>query len=385
MIKVVHFIETLFQGGAETLVKDYALLLDKTKFDITILCIRRTDSPYETLLTTAGIKIIFVSDFFGSTKKISGRLANKIAKESGLYHLKIKKILNQLHPDIIHAHLSTLRYLKFASTPFSTKLFYTVHGEPARYWDSSNPISQKERKACSTLIQKHHMTLIALHDKMQKDLNHRFAVQNTITLNNGINFNRFIVQETREEIRKSLNIPEKCFLIGHVGRFIKEKNHSTIINTFSELHKKNINTHLLLVGSGELKELTINKINSLGLTQSVTILNSRTDIQRIMKSMDIFIFPSTSEGLGIVLIEAQKMGIPCVISSAIPEAAIVSNLVHRMSPNATDKEWAEQLQNFKVDSIKYNGIENWDMNIVIKKLEYIYQQAVSSNTNMIQQ
>ena len=79
------------------------------------------------------------------------------------------------------------------------------------------------------------------------------------------------------------------------------------------------------------------------------------------------------------------MGIPCVISSAIPEAAIVSNLVHRMSPNATDKEWAEQLQNFKVDSIKYNGIENWDMNIVIKKLEYIYQQAVSSNTNMIQQ
>ena len=98
-----------------------------------------------------------------------------------------------------------------------------------------------------------------------------------------------------------------------------------------------------------------------------------------MKALDVFIFPSHFEGLGIVLIEAQKMGIPCVISDAIPEAAIVSNLVFRMQKNSTPKQWAEQLGNPQIVEPEYFGIEKWDMNTVVKQLEELYLQDLSRN------
>ena len=108
------------------------------------------------------------------------------------------------------------------------------------------------------------------------------------------------------------------------------------------------------------------------LENYVTILERRTDIPRIMKSLDVFVFPSLYEGLGIVLIEAQKMGVPCVISEAIPHAAVVSNLVFRMQKDSTPKQWAEQLIDAKVAELKYFGMEKWDMNIVVKQLEELY-------------
>ena len=113
------------------------------------------------------------------------------------------------------------------------------------------------------------------------------------------------------------------------------------------------------------------------LSDKVTILESRMDIPRIMKALDVFVFPSFFEGLGIVLIEAQKMGIPCVISDAIPEAAVVSNLVTRMTKNSSPKQWAEQISNIKKIVPVYDRIEAWDMNVVVRQLENLYLYGIN--------
>ena len=104
------------------------------------------------------------------------------------------------------------------------------------------------------------------------------------------------------------------------------------------------------------------------------MLKSRTDIPRIMKCMDVFIFPSLYEGLGIVLIEAQKMKTHCVISSAIPSAAVVSNFVNRMPPDASLDKWVSAILKSHDESIEYYDIEKWDMNNVIHKLESLYSE-----------
>ena len=129
-----------------------------------------------------------------------------------------------------------------------------------------------------------------------------------------------------------------------------------------------------MVGDGELRPQIELEIESLGIKDKVTILNARNDVPRILKALDVFIFPLLFEGLGIVLIEAQKMGVPCVISNAIPQEAVISNLVHRMGENATPSEYAEALKNTHVDRIEYHGLEKWDMKSVIKQLENIYIQ-----------
>ena len=147
-----------------------------------------------------------------------------------------------------------------------------------------------------------------------------------------------------------------------------------IVKAFAILCKEKSNAHLLLVGDGEYRSQIEAEINQLNINDKVTILNARTDVPRLLKSLDVFIFPSIFEGLGIVLIEAQKMGIPCVISNAIPQEAVISNLVHRMENKATPTDYAKALTDIHINTIEYHDLEKWDMNVVIKQLENIYIQ-----------
>ena len=371
-IKVLHFIYNLNQGGAETLVKDYALLIDKTKFDIVILCHDRINSPYEKILELAGIRVIYVSDKIPLKRFYFVPVIHKIVCHSYLDKFLAKYIIKKENPDVIHTHLLYNDFVKFSCAAQKRKIIHTVHSQPQAYWGTGTRGAKIDYRACSYLIKNNSMKFIALNEPMRVELNKMFHVDNTLVLNNGIDFQKFNVEESKESIRKSLGINEDAFLVGHVGRFVPVKNHIMIIDSFFELCKKKKNAHLLLVGSGELRPQIEAKIKSMQLSDKVTIFESRTDIPRIMKSLDVFIFPSLFEGLGIVLIEAQKMGVPCVISEAIPQAAVVSNLVFRMGKDSTPTQWADRLSDAKVPELKYFGIEKWDMNIVVKQLEELY-------------
>ena len=375
--KLIHFINSLNIGGAETIVKDYVLLIDKKKFDIVILCHDRVGSFYEKILQDAGIRIFFISDFFPFKRLYFNRLIHKFIRHSYIDKLIAKFIIKREKPDIIHSHQPFNSIIEFANPSKKCKLFHTVHSEPKEFWCTGTRYANRDFKAVSSLIKKHGMRLIALHEPMRQELNQMFHVNNTVVLNNGIDFNKFNVSESKETIRKELNINEDAFLVGHVGRFVPLKRHDLIVDSFYELCKIKKNAHLLLVGSGETRSQIEEKVKSMQLSEKVTILEPRMDIPRIMKSLDVFIFPSLFEGLGIVLIEAQRMGVPCVVSDAIPEAAIVSNLVLRMPKDSTPLQWSERLTGTGSIHPEYFGIEKWDMSIVVKELENLYLQEVS--------
>ena len=374
-IKVLHYIFRLNQGGAETLVKDYALLLNKERFDVVVLCHKRIGSPYEKILYDAGIKVLYLSDIWHfKPNSFICKVVDKICRLLMVDCFCMRKIIHKERPDVIHSHLQSNFFIKFCKPPKTTKLFYTVHSQPKAWWFSGMDGSKRDLSACKDLVSHFGMQLIALNDPMRDELNSLFQVKNTIVLNNGIDFKRFIVDESKEEIRGEIGIPPDRFLVGHVGRFCTVKNHVFIIDVFKQLLEKKPNSHLLLVGEGELRTAIENKIKKMGITEHVTMLKSRTDIPRIMKCMDVFIFPSLYEGLGIVLIEAQKMKTHCVISSAIPSAAVVSNYVNRMPPDASLDKWVSAILKSHDESIEYYDIEKWDMNNVIHKLESLYSE-----------
>ena len=74
---------------------------------------------------------------------------------------------------------------------------------------------------------------------------------------------------------------------------------------------------LLLVGKGE----NLNKIRELveeyGLTDNVIFYGESENVLSLMQAMDVFILPSRFEGLPCVLIEAQALGLPCIVSSTV--------------------------------------------------------------------
>lgn len=373
-MKVMHVIHGLNTGGAETLVKEYVLGFNKDKFDVTLLCFEHIkESPYEKILKKNNIKVIYISDYmkYNNKKGILYKIINHFQK-----FILVKRIIRNENPEILHTHLPINRYIKFAKPKKKTKIFHTVHSAPKALWDFEIKARKKDFYAAKWLREKYNMTFICLHDEMKNEVNTMFNTNTSLVLNNGIDFSRFENAISKEEIRKKINIPNNAFVIGHVGRFSRVKNHTFIVDVFKEIYNKNRNSFLLLIGTGEEKEKIINKLNELKLNNNYLILENRTDIPDLLNAMDIFIFPSIYEGLGIALIEAQKMKLPCFISEGVPDGAIISNLVTKLSLDLPEHIWASKIIYYQKPKLVNLNDENWNIKKVINKLENIYLEGI---------
>jgi len=105
----------------------------------------------------------------------------------------------------------------------------------------------------------------------------------------------------------------------------------------------------LIVGDGPLENAIKQQIAALGLEKHVLLTGSRPDVPALMGGvMDLFVLPSFYEGLGLVLVEAQAAGLPCLCADVIPsEAEVVSPLVTRMSLGRPISEWANAIRSYR--------------------------------------
>ena len=162
-------------------------------------------------------------------------------------------------------------------------------------------------------------------------------------LNNAVNVEEFKYDlKIRNEIRNELHAENKL-VIGHIGRFNKQKNHEFLIDIFKALHEKQPNSMLVMVGEGDLKPLIEKKVANLGLSSHVKFLGVRSDISNIMQGMDLFLFPSLFEGLPVVLVEAQAAGLKCIVSDTITKETDVSGRLEFVSLNQSPEGWADKI------------------------------------------
>jgi glycosyltransferase involved in cell wall biosynthesis len=158
-----------------------------------------------------------------------------------------------------------------------------------------------------------------------------------------ISLNAFGGQVDRASIRRSLSLPESAFVLGHVGRFVPEKNHSFLMEIAAEVCRRVPAAYLLLVGDGPLRPAMEKKLADLGLSKRVIFTGNRQDVPRLLQgAMDIFLFPSLYEGLGISVVEAQVSGLPCLIADTISqEVEVIPELVQWLSLSAGSRSWAD--------------------------------------------
>ena len=366
--KVVEYIGRIQDGGAETIVKDYALALKRDNFDVYVVCrdYVKDSSIYKTL-TKNNINIVSMYKEFNYPDRVLARLL-------GVKYVsnKLKNILDDIKSDVIHCHLECLESLYYAKESIgNAKLLFTCHNLPNICIGDDIP---KEKKACEYFIKNNNLQIIALHDEMAKEINNMFNINNTVVIKNGIDFNKFRnVSKSKQDIRKELNIPTDAYVVGQVGRFAYQKNPEFTIDVFIELLKKNSNSYLLLIGRGKDETKLRKQVSELGLDKNVLILTSRDDIPELLKAMDVFMLPSRFEGLGIVLIEAQVSGLPCVTSDNIPLEAYQSKNITRLSLNDSKDKWVDALLNPVGNIEKYGDINEYNMDVQIEKLEKLYK------------
>ena len=164
-------------------------------------------------------------------------------------------------------------------------------------------------------------------------------------IKNGIQIPRFRFEfQTRQRIRANLGVKEGEWLIGHVGNGTEAKNHLFLLAAFAEFHKAHPSSKLVLVGDlSRLQTVIRDFVVTHDLTDCVNVIGIRSDVPQLMMAMDLFVFPSTYEGLGIVLIEAQCWGLPCLASDVTPKEAKVSDWYWEKPLQHTPKQWAQTM------------------------------------------
>jgi glycosyltransferase involved in cell wall biosynthesis len=248
------------------------------------------------------------------------------------------------------------------------KMFHTLHSDPQK---TSYGLHVYVDRFCYKLF---NVRTLALNQEMKEKADLLFHLDNTLVLRNGIDIESYSNQP-RIELRQDFGIPVDCFVLGHVGRFNKVKNHTKIIDVFKEIKKSKPLSKLLLVGDGEEMGRIREKVNSYSLSDDVIFTGSRNDVPQMMAMMDCFIFPSLYEGLGIVLLEAQAAGLKCVVADTVPQETTVTDKVFRLPLDCDSEIWASTAlgrNDLKPAPIN-QSIEAYDISNVIATLKEYYE------------
>lgn len=373
-LRILHIIHGFNMGGAETIVKDYARLLDSNKFDLTVLCYAHYNgSPYEKLLKDKNINVIYICDYMPLYSK-----KGKISKIINHYqrYLLIRKYIHHINPDILHIHLPLGEYIRFANPSPNTIIFYTQHFATSRLLQLKNEV-----KSIKWMIKKYKFCMIALNDSMKSDLENAFGINDVKVINNGIDISEYKKIFDKRKKRIELGISENKKVLVHIGRFTKIKNQEFIVDVFENIKLKNKDFFLLLVGNGEDKVKIQELLKSKGLCNNSMILSDRTDVPELLRMSDVAIFPSLSEGLGIAAIEMQVAGLPVFASTNVPVETRISNKIEYLDINIGADKWAELIIESleKENKAIYYNIDNWNIENNVRQLEELYEEYINDD------
>lgn len=149
-------------------------------------------------------------------------------------------------------------------------------------------------------------------------------------------------QQEAEALRRTLGLPPNEPVIGHVGQFRPQKNHSFLLNMFAAYLRQHGPAQLLLVGDGGERPRIEARVRELELEGRVHLLGSRPDVPRLLWAMDVFAFPSTHEGLSLALLEAQAAGLRAVVSDGVPlDGRMRLETVEVLGLGAGEAAWAD--------------------------------------------
>ena len=361
-VRVAQIMGKWVGGGVESVVMNYYRYIDRTKIQFDFICDDdSTNIPYEEIEKLGG-KVILIPPY------------QKVFK----YHNKLKKILKEGHYKIVHSHINTLSVFSL----FAAK----CAGVPVRIAHSHSTTNKKEKKKnllkqllrpFSELFATDYMCCSELAGRWLFG-DKEYDKGNVYLLNNAIDLDKFKYNETlRKKKRKELGIKDDTLVIGHIGRFVAQKNHDYLIDIFNEIHKKNNNSVLLLAGQGPLMEDIKNKVKELNLEDSVKFLGQRNDANELYQAFDVFLLPSLYEGLPVVGVEAQAAGLLCYLSDDMTKETKVLDITKFMSLNNTPEEWAnnilDDVKKYKrIDTSKEMTAKNFNIKEEAKKLEEYY-------------
>lgn len=319
-IRVAQIVGKMNGGGVEAVVMNYYRHIDQSKFQFDFLVDEDSTRVPEEEITALGGRVFRIPPYQHPIR----------------YRRELIRLMSEQQWPIVHSNINTLSVFPLSA---AKKV-----GVPVRIAHSHSTMGKGEFAK--------NMMKLALRPFANVYPTVRFACghyagewlfgkkHDFTVIPNAIELDKFRFDPTvRRETRKELGIAEDTFLIGHVGRFMPQKNQAFLVDVLADLLPNRPKTMLAFVGDGPDKADVQQHAEELGVSDHVLFLGQRSDVNRLYQAFDVFCLPSLYEGLCVVGIEAQCAGLPCLFSNSITREVDLTE-ASRFIPIESPKEWS---------------------------------------------
>ena len=325
-MRVLQVIGVMDRGGAETMVMNLYRAMDRDKVQFDFLVHEQREGDYDAEIRRMGGRFFRVPRFTGANIRA--------------YRKQVRALFAE-HPEwrVVHGHIGSCAPV-YLSEAKRTGAFAIAHSHAQNYEGglaglAFNLVAHPVRHvadyfmACSREagLDRFGSTVVS---------GERFAV-----VPNGIDMTRYACDEAAHEAAKAEMGLSGHPVVCHTGRLIPVKNHAFLLDVFARLKREFPDAVLLCAGRGELEGELRERARGMGLADSVRFLGVVDDVPRILRAADLFVFPSVKEGLALSVVEAQASGLPTIVSTGVPELAVVSDRARRLPLSDGAEAWAE--------------------------------------------
>ena len=313
----------LFSDGILSCIVEYMTAMDKSGMDIQVLATNNPENSVVEKVENSGCRVV----------SIPYRKKNIVK-----YFFVLYRYISKEKIDIVHVHGS--------SAIMSVELVAArLAGCKVRIAHSHNTTCEnpKADKILRPIFNRNYTVAFACGQEAGRWM---FGKRKFTVIPNGRNLKKHEYSPAkRSEYRNRLGIPLDVLVVGHVGRFNRQKNHEYLVRIFREVYKKNRNSYLVLVGTGEKVEAIKTLVKKLELGKNVIFTGMIENISDYLSAFDVMLLPSLYEGLPLVVIEWQIAGLPCIVSDTVTKECAITSLVKFESIKKEPEAWANDIRN----------------------------------------
>jgi glycosyltransferase involved in cell wall biosynthesis len=370
--RILHVVSSVDRGGIEIWLLHLLRHIDRQRYPIDVLVLSDRRGPLERELRDMGCEVRYCANH--RRPRVLRRCMLDMIRQHGPY-------------DTVHSHV---HYLSGAVVRVAASL-----GIPIRIVHSRNDMRSVEAPAgavrrvytrwMKAWIRKFATHKLAISVTAAEDLyGPDWRAERCIVVHSGRDFSPLLRDLGATGARQALGIPADALVVGHVGRLQWRKNQRWVVEVAGVLLRREPRARLLLVGDGADEDQIRAQVAALGIADRVVFAGAREDVLVLMKSaMDVFLFPSHHEGLGVAAVEAQAAGLPCVIAEHLPaEIDVVPGLVRRLPLTESADAWTAAVLAAAGDTrpnpdVALHTVLNTDFNIErsVKTMSEVYEAA----------
>ena len=370
MIRILHSVSNMDRAGLETMLMNYYRHMDRSKIQFDFLCNKSKKGAYDEEIKALGGRIYKTPGLNPARYPQYLKYMTKLFRENNDYK-------------IIEAHNGTLGV-------------YALHAAkkndiPVRICHSHNTIVEHDWKFPLKIFCKQLLPANTTHHfACGVEAARGYFGDETVNTGdyklvyNAIEVERFIYnEEIRNRIKRENGLEGKK-IIGHIGRFMTQKNHTFLLEIFAEICKKDEDAVLVLLGEGELQDKIKAKAQSLGISDKVKFMGSVSNTNEWYSTFDLFLLPSLHEGLPLVGVEAQANDLPCVFSDTISKEVALTDKAQFVSLDTPASEWADIVLNkikgdIRRDNTQLMTEKHYNIATEAKKLQDYYLNLYSQS------